>query len=82
MKAELLSRLDWSYEGAFQIIDMRRDGYLSADTLKLFLRVNGYTATLQELDAIIRRVDTNSDYLVTLPEFIDLFKLKPIVADQ
>lgn len=81
MKAELLIRLDWSYEGAFQALDMRRDGYLSAETFKLFLRVNGYTATLQELDAIIRRVDTNSDYLVTLPEFIDLFKLKPIVSD-
>jgi hypothetical protein len=45
MKFELLSRLDWSFEGAFNAVDMRREGYLSADTFKLFLRLNGYTAT-------------------------------------
>ena len=82
MKGEILCRFDWSFEGAFSAIDIRKDGYLSADTFKLFLRLNGHTATIQELDAIIRRVDTNSDYLITLPEFIDLFKLKPIVQDQ
>jgi Ca2+-binding EF-hand superfamily protein len=81
MKAELLSRLDWSYESAFRTIDLRGEGFLSSDSIKLFLRINGYTATQQEIDAIIRRVDTNSDYLITLAEFIDLFKLKPIVAD-
>jgi len=45
MKSDILSRYDWSYEGAFSSIDMRRDGYLSAETFKLFLKVNGYTAT-------------------------------------
>lgn len=72
---ELISRFDWTFEGAFSALDIRKDGFLSFDTFKLFLRLNGYTATNQELDAIIRRIDTNSDYLITLPEFIDLFKV-------
>jgi hypothetical protein len=45
MKGDLLSRYDWSFEGAFFAIDMKSEGFISADSLKLFLRVNGYTAT-------------------------------------
>jgi Ca2+-binding EF-hand superfamily protein len=73
MKEELQARPDWSLKGAFDAVDLRSDGFLNSDSIKLFLKVNGYTATITELDAIIRRIDTNSDYLITFTEFLDLF---------
>ncbi len=73
MKEELRNRLDWTWKGAFDAIDMRGDGYLHGDTFKLFLKVNGYTASITELDAIVRRIDTNCDYMITFTDFIDFF---------
>ena len=75
LKDEIQSRsFDWSIKAAFDAIDMRSDGYLNCDTFKLFLKVNGYTATINELDAIVRRIDSNSDYMITFTEFLDFFK--------
>ena len=74
MKNEIQRSFDWSLKSAFDAIDMRGDGYLSCDTFKLFLKVNGYTATMNELDAVVRRIDSNSDYMLTFTEFLDFFK--------
>jgi Ca2+-binding EF-hand superfamily protein len=83
MKEEIQSRsFDWSIKAAFDAIDMRADGYLSCDTFKLFLKVNGYIATINELDAIVRRIDTNSDYMITFTEFLDFFKLPKISLED
>lgn len=37
---------------------------------------------MQEMDAIVRRIDTNSDYVVTLTEFIDLFRPRMPTSDD
>jgi Ca2+-binding EF-hand superfamily protein len=74
MKNDIQRAFDWSLKAAFDAIDMRGDGYLSCDTFKLFLKVNGYIATMNELNAVVRRIDSNSDYMITFTEFLDFFK--------
>ena len=82
MKNEIQRAFDWSLKAAFDTIDMRGDGYLSSDTFKLFLKVNGYIATMNELDAVVRRIDSNSDYMITFTEFLDFFKCRRINAED
>jgi Ca2+-binding EF-hand superfamily protein len=63
-------------QSAFETIDAQGDGYLTGNSINRFLKVNGYTATPSELEAIIRRLDADADYRLSFAEFIETFTLR------
>ena len=61
-------------------MDAFSQGVISVESIRRFLQVNGYQASNTELDAIMRRLDGNSDFLLTFSEFIDALKPREIEA--
>lgn len=76
LKRELTCRFDWSVQGAFETLDFYNEGRISVESLKTFLKVNGFQSTGREVDAIMRRLDSDSDFALSLPEFYDIFSLR------
>lgn len=76
LKGELHSRFDWCPREAFELVDSYGDGYISTDSIQKFLLINGYKATPLELDAIMRRLDTDSDCVLNMSEFMNAFRLR------
>ena len=84
-KESLIQRFDWSPHLAYEAIDVRCEGAINLQQLKRYLLTNGYTPYDAELDAIMRRLDSDSDFLLSKREFMDIFQskapLKPIQTD-
>jgi len=58
---------------AFQRYDVDQSGYIDKKELKnLMKKEQNYVPTSQELKAIMKRVDTNGDGKLSLPEFIEM----------
>jgi hypothetical protein len=73
---ELTTRFDWSVQGAFDALDIYKEGRVSVDSLRTFLKVNGFLTTGREVDAIMRRLDSDSDYALSLSDLYDAFSLR------
>ena len=74
MKFENQKRLveasyDYSLHSVFASIDDWNYGYIDHKNLRRFLRSTGHLATPAELDAIIRRLDTDGDGRLSYEEF-------------
>lgn len=63
-------------QAAFDAVDTCSDGVLSVESLRRYLKINGYQATNTELDAIMRRLDGNCDFLLSFTEFIDALRVR------
>lgn len=74
VKTELNARYDWNIRAVFEAVDMYGEGVLTPDAIRRYMKVNGYTPTENEVDAIIRRLDSNCDFLLSFNEFIEAFK--------
>lgn len=57
----------------YEKLDVQGEGILTPEAFKSYLRINGYTASEAEIDAIIRRLDSNGDFLISFTEFISHF---------
>ena len=57
MKNALLKIPDWNFRGAFNLIDVQREGEINHFNLFAFCNKNGYKASDDDLLAIIRRLD-------------------------
>jgi Ca2+-binding EF-hand superfamily protein len=73
LKRELIARFDWNIQGAFQAVDIYGEDVITTNTLSKFLKVNGFSPTSGELDAIMRRLDTNCDFILSFNEFVEVF---------
>ena len=69
LKKSVCSRPDFSAISAFRAVDVDRLNFLNVYEIQDFLRRNGYSATMQDLDGIIRRMDTDCDSRISYEEF-------------
>ena len=64
---------------SYNLIDHLRNGYISQDALRLFMRRYGYYPMTEDIDAILRRTDKNGDGRISFAEFSDaLMPTKPM----
>ena len=61
MKKALGSRFDYSVRNCFRAIDIKNSGFISPQELMEFLDKNGFAVTRNELNAVIRRIDSDKD---------------------
>jgi len=77
MKGELIKQYDWSLAKAFNTLDVYQEGVISAQSIGTFLKINGFTScTAQDIDAIVRRLDGDSDLSLTYADFIEAFRVR------
>ena len=77
VKGELLRQYDWSLASAFNTLDVYQDGIISAQSINTFLKINGFSScTAQDVDAIVRRLDGDSDLCLTYADFIEAFRVR------
>ena len=69
LKKSLVSRFDFSAIDAFRVVDVDRLNFINIYEIRDFLRRNGYSITVQDLDGIIRRIDTDCDSKLNYEEF-------------
>lgn len=72
--ASVLKRDDFSLESAFRTLSASSDTwqegdlYISTRSLARFFRRNGFYASQEDIDAIVRRLDLNYDGVITMDE--------------
>jgi Ca2+-binding EF-hand superfamily protein len=71
LKRSLASRPDFSAIDCFRVVDVDRLSFLNVYEVRDFLRRNGYSITMQDLDSIIRRIDIDADGKLSYEEFSD-----------
>lgn len=64
---------DYSPMAAFRTLDRYNEGFIKAKNLVDFYKMFGSYPTELELDAIIRRIDTDGDCCLSCAEFTDFF---------
>ena len=69
LKRDLQVGYDYAHIAAFRSVDRYNSGRIDTVNLGSFLRSLGHYATEMELLAIIRRIDTDGDCEITMPEF-------------
>ena len=69
LEADLARRPDYSPFSAFRTVDRYQDGSINTTNLQNFFRQFGNYMVEQECFAIIRRVDTDGDGVLTFEEF-------------
>lgn len=57
----------------FQQIDRDSSGYLTVEELNQYIRALDPQFTIEQIGKMLKRADTNSDNLVSYPEFAELF---------
>ena len=69
LKKELNMRYDFNFLDAFRAVDQYRLNFVTPIALTEFLRKFGYDLSDQDIDAIIRRIDTDGDTRLSYAEF-------------
>lgn len=69
LKKSLNARNDFSAIDGFRAVDVDRLNFINVYEIRDFLRRNGYTTTMQDLDGIIRRIDTDCDSKISYEDF-------------
>lgn len=69
LKKSLASRHDFSAVDCFRVVDVDHLSFINAYEIRDFLRRNGYSITMQDLDSIIRRIDIDADGKLSFDEF-------------
>lgn len=69
LKKSLASRVDFTPIDAFRAVDVDKLNFINAYEIRDFLRRNGYSITMQDLDGIIRRIDTDNDSKINYEDF-------------
>ena len=69
LKKSLCSRPDFSAINAFRAVDVDRLNFINVYEIRDYLRRNGYSSTMQDLEGIIRRIDTDCDSRISYEEF-------------
>lgn len=69
LKKSLVSRADFNPIDAFRVIDIERLNFINVYEISNFLKKHGYSVTMQELDGIIRRIDTDGDSKINYEDF-------------
>eukprot|EP01017_Pseudomicrothorax_dubius_P026381 TRINITY_DN293_c0_g5_i1.p1 TRINITY_DN293_c0_g5~~TRINITY_DN293_c0_g5_i1.p1 ORF type:complete len:649 (+),score=157.47 TRINITY_DN293_c0_g5_i1:156-2102(+) len=68
-KSKLVSKPDFTLQAAFDAIDFDRRGHVDFVNLERFLRQNGYNPFQEEIIAVLRRLDRDSDGQLSFGEF-------------
>lgn len=71
IKAKIANQTGFSTLRAFNTLDRRSKGFISEDDLVEFCRDYGILLLEQDLDDILRRLDTEEDGVLTYNEFLD-----------
>jgi len=71
IKHQLCSTKDYSFLKAFECLDRKRKGYITDWDVCRFVEDNKNFLVKEDLDAIIRRLDSSGDGVVSYTEFID-----------
>jgi Ca2+-binding EF-hand superfamily protein len=58
-----------TYAATFEIVDMNKDGHISASELKLLMNALGEQITDETAVEVVRQMDTNGDGEISLEEF-------------
>ena len=74
LKRELEIRYDFSSLAAYRSIDRYNDGRINTFNLGTFLRSVGHYASETELLAIVRRIDTDGDAMLSYSEFAEFIR--------
>jgi Ca2+-binding EF-hand superfamily protein len=70
LKKSLWARYDFSSLNAFRVVDVDRLNFINVYEIRDFLRRNGYSITMSDLDGIIRRIDNDGDSKISYEEFL------------
>ncbi|OMJ66559.1 hypothetical protein SteCoe_36556 [Stentor coeruleus] len=73
-RRDLALRPDFSVVSGFSQIDYPSTSFLTRDKLNDFLRRNGKIAFIEDLDALLRRVDVDGDERLSFSEFSDFLR--------
>ena len=63
---------DKGLRNAFALLDHSGDGYLEADELRRLMINLGENVTLDDVNEVIRKVDSNGDGVISEQEFVDV----------
>ena len=58
-----------AYAATFEIVDVNKDGHISAPELKLLMKALGEEITDETAMEVVRTMDTNGDDEISLEEF-------------
>ena len=70
-----MSSLDYSTLEAFKSLDLFNLGYVTFDSLNLFMKQQGVSLLLEEADAFFRAVDLDEDGKISYSELIEAVHL-------
>lgn len=74
-KAQLVSSLDYTSLEAFKTLDLFNLGYVTLESLGLFMRSQGMTLTVDHLNAFFRAVDLDQDGRISYSELVEAVHL-------
>ena len=74
LKADLELVPEYNANSVFNFIDTNKSGTISTDEVSLFLKRAGYFATDLESLAIIRRLDTDGNSMISYSEFAEFMR--------
>jgi|TARA_B110000285_G_C14969215_1_gene535678 Ca2+-binding EF-hand superfamily protein len=69
LKYDLHNAVNWNTKSAFNMIDNQREGLLNQENIRLFLSLNYYEASDDELMAIVRRFERKGTGVIDFQEF-------------
>jgi Ca2+-binding EF-hand superfamily protein len=58
-----------AYAATFEIVDMNKDGHISAAELKLLMKALGEEITEETAAEVVQKMDANGDGEISLEEF-------------
>lgn len=70
-----MNSLDYDSLEAFRSLDLFNLGFVSLDSLSVFLRANGVYLSLTEQEAFFRAVDTDEDGKISYTELVEAVHL-------
>ena len=69
LRVSLSNRIDFNPMDAFRTVDVDRLNFINFYEIRDFLRRNGYSICIQDVDGIIRRIDVDCDLKLNYQEF-------------
>ena len=80
-KIDLKRRPDWCITAAFNTIDLLQKGFICAESIVRFCALNGFHPSINEVNAIVRRLDANADQKITVAELLQFLTPKNNAAE-